>query len=151
MFALVQRVTEGSVRVKNKFIGSINNGFVVFIGVCKNDDASDAIKLAQKIVGLRVFEDAEGKMNLSVQDIEGSILAVSQFTLCADITKGRRSSFENAMEPVEAEKLFTVFVEMLRAKGVFVETGVFGEYMNVKILNDGPVTIWIDSKTKRSK
>jgi D-tyrosyl-tRNA(Tyr) deacylase len=151
MFALVQRVTEGSVRVKNKFIGSVSKGYVVFIGVCKNDKASDAIKLAQKIVGLRVFEDAEGKMNLSIQDIEGSILAVSQFTLCADITKGRRPSFENAMEPVEAEKLFTVFVEMLRAKGVRVETGAFGEYMFVKILNDGPVTIWIDSKAKRSK
>jgi len=151
MFALVQRVTEGSVRVRNKVIGSISKGYVVFIGVYKNDEASDAIKIAQKIVGLRVFEDAEGKMNLSIQDIEGSILAVSQFTLCADITKGRRPSFENAMEPVEAEKLFTVFVEMLRAKGVFVETGAFGEYMSVKILNDGPVTIWIDSKAKRSK
>ncbi len=151
MFALVQRVTEGSVRIKNKFIGSISKGFVVFIGVCKNDEASDTIQLAQKIVGLRVFEDAEGKMNLSIQDIEGSILAVSQFTLCADTTKGRRPSFENAMEPIKAEKLFTVFVEMLRAKGVRVETGVFGEYMNVKILNDGPVTIWIDSKAKRSK
>ena len=151
MVALVQRVTEGSVRIKNKVIGSISKGFVVFIGVCKNDEASDAIKLAQKIVGLRVFEDAEGKMNLSIYDIGGRILAVSQFTLCADVTKGRRPSFENAKEPVEAEKLFTVFVEMLGAKGVHVETGVFGEYMTVKILNDGPVTIWIDSKAKRSK
>ncbi|MCD6417737.1 D-tyrosyl-tRNA(Tyr) deacylase [bacterium] len=151
MIALVQRVRSGSVEVNGEIVGSTGRGFVVLVGVCADDEPSDAMKLAEKVYGLRVFEDHTGKFNLSISDVGGSILAVSQFTLCADTTKGRRPSFARAMEPERAKNLFDAFVELLRAKGIHTETGIFGAKMLVKIENDGPVTLWLDSKAKRKK
>ncbi len=151
MIALIQRVAQGSVAVDNSIVGKIGEGFVVLVGVCRDDKPADAIKLAEKVSGLRVFEDLKGKMNLSILDVGGEILAVSQFTLCADTTKGKRPSFDKAMPPDKAGELFTAFIELLKAKGLKVETGVFGAHMIVNIMNDGPVTIWIDSKEKRKK
>ncbi len=151
MIALAQRVRCGSVKVDGNIVGAIENGLVILVGVCRDDEPSDAIKLAEKVFGLRVFEDDDGKFNLSIADVGGSVLAVSQFTLCANTTRGRRPSFANAMEPKIAQKLFNGFVEMLRAKGILTETGIFGAKMLVKIENDGPVTLWLDSKTKRKK
>lgn len=149
MIALVQKVRSGSVEVEGKIVGSIGKGFVVLVGICKDDEPSDAIKLAEKVINLRVFEDDSGKMNLSLNDVGGEILAVSQFTLCANTTKGNRPSFADAMNPEDAQKIFTAFVELLKARGIHTETGVFGAKMMVKIHNDGPVTIWLDSKAKR--
>jgi len=103
------------------------------------------------VANLRVFEDSDGKMNLSIKDVGGEILAVSQFTLCADTTRGNRPSFDNAMEPTQAQKLFDAFVELIKSQQIPVQTGVFGAHMLVKIENDGPVTIWLDSKAKRSR
>ncbi|RKZ34068.1 D-tyrosyl-tRNA(Tyr) deacylase [bacterium] len=151
MIALVQRVVSGSVKVGEKIVGKIGEGFVVLVGVCQEDESADAIKLAKKVANLRVFEDEQDKMNLSVTDVGGEILAVSQFTLCADTAKGNRPSFAHAMQPEKAEQLFTAFVELLRAKGIHTETGIFGERMLVDIQNHGPVTIWIDTKAKRGK
>ena len=151
MIALVQRVKIGSVEVDGQIVGSVGKGFVVLVGACKGDEPADALKLADKVYGLRVFEDSERKLNLALSDVGGGILAVSQFTLCADCAKGRRPSFDNALPPEPANELFTAFVELLRAKGIHVETGIFGAKMLVKIENDGPVTLWIDSKTKRDK
>jgi len=149
LIALVQKVRSGSVEVEGEIVGNIGKGFVVLVGVCKNDEPSDAIKLAEKVINLRVFEDDSGKMNLSMNDVGGEILAVSQFTLCANTTKGNRPSFADAMNPEDAQKIFTAFVELLKARGIHTETGVFGAKMMVKIHNDGPVTIWLDSKAKR--
>ena len=151
MIALVQKVLAGSVEVDGDVVGRTGKGFVILVGVCKYDEPSDAIKLAEKVANLRVFEDDEGKLNRSIVDVGGSVLAVSQFTLCADTTKGRRPSFDGAMEPQRAQEYFNAFVEMLRAKGIHTETGVFGAKMLVKIENDGPVTFWLDSKAKRKK
>ncbi len=151
MIALVQRVRSGKVEVEGKVVGCVGRGFVVLVGVCKGDEPSDAIKLADKIAGLRIFEDEAGKMNLSLLDVGGGVLAISQFTLCGDVTRGRRPSFDNALHPQKAKELFDAFVELLRAKGIHTEAGVFGARMLVTIENDGPVTIWIDSKAKRRK
>lgn len=150
MIALVQRVINGFVEVDGEIVGSVGRGFVVLVGVCAGDEPADAIKLAEKVHGLRIFEDSDGKLNLSLGDIGGGVLAVSQFTLCADTTKGRRPSFAKAMEPKIAQDLFKAFVQLLRAKGVHTETGVFGAKMLVHIENDGPVTLWLNSKAKRS-
>ena len=151
MIALVQRVRSGSVEVDGNPVAQIGKGFVVLVGVCSEDNSDDVVKLARKVVNLRVFEDSDGKMNLSIKDVGGEILAVSQFTLCADITRGNRPSFDNAMEPAQAQKLFDAFVELIKSQQVPVQTGVFGAHMLVRIENDGPVTIWLDSKAKRSR
>ena len=146
MRAVVQRVTDADVSVENQVKGSIGRGFVVLLGVEEGDNETDADYIAEKVSGLRVFDDSEGKMNLSVTDIGGEILSVSQFTLLADARKGRRPSFIRAAQPEEANRLYEYFNEKVREKGVPVAEGVFRADMLVRINNDGPVTILLDSR-----
>ena len=145
MRAVVQRVTEGDVTVENQVTGSIGNGFVVLLGVEDTDTEKDAEYLADKIVGLRIFEDADDKMNLSLQDVGGEMLVISQFTLLADARKGRRPNFVKAARPEMAKRLYDYFVEKVKAQGIRVGEGVFQAHMLVRIHNDGPVTILLDS------
>lgn len=146
MKAVVQRVTSSSVKVDGKLIGSIEKGYNVLLGVEPDDTQEHADVLAAKIAKLRVFEDENGKMNLSVQDIDGEILVISQFTLCADIKKGNRPSFVKAAAPDKANELYEYFQRQLLAEGVRkVEHGEFGADMKVEINNDGPVTILMDT------
>lgn len=147
MKAVIQRVLNSNVRVDGETVGSINNGLMILLGVWQNDTEDDADKLVKKIPFLRIFEDENGKMNLSCIDVNGEILVVSQFTLCADCSHGRRPSFTQSAPPDEANRLYEYFVSKLKSSGVSkVETGVFGADMKVGILNDGPVTIILDSK-----
>ena len=146
MRAVVQRVTDADVSVDNKITGAIGKGFVVLLGVEEGDAESDADYMAEKITGMRVFDDSEGKMNLSLMDIGGEILSVSQFTLLADARKGRRPSFIKAARPEEANRLYEYFNEKVREKGIRIAQGVFQTEMLVRINNDGPVTILLDSK-----
>jgi D-tyrosyl-tRNA(Tyr) deacylase len=148
MKALLQRVTRASVTVDGQKVGEIGPGLIVLVGVASGDSAKDALYLAEKTIGLRIFSDSEGKFNLSVQDTRGSLLAVSQFTLLADSKKGRRPSFTNAASPDQAEMLFNFFVDECRRNGLKVETGRFQAHMLVEIHNDGPVTIMLDSRDK---
>ncbi len=148
MKVLLQRVNRASVTVEGEVTGAIGPGLVVLVGVAAGDSLKDVHYLAQKTAGLRIFSDSEGKFNLSVQDIQGSILAVSQFTLLADSRKGRRPSFIEAASPEAAEALFNSFVCELRESGLPVETGRFQTHMLVEIHNDGPVTILLDSRDK---
>ena len=146
MRVLLQRVSAGKVTVDGRVTGEIAAGFVALVGVTHSDSAADAEKLAQKTANLRVFSDAAGKMNLSLLDIGGGALVVSQFTLYADARKGRRPSYINAAQPELAEPLLQVFADRLSQAGVKqVEQGVFGAMMQVQIHNDGPVTIMLDS------
>ncbi len=146
MKAVIQRVTRSAVRIDGETVGSIGRGFNILLGVCGDDTAADAEILAAKVAKLRVFEDAEGKMNLSLLDVGGEALVVSQFTLCADIKKGNRPSFTPAAPPAVAVPLYTRFMEALKENGVSrVEHGEFGADMAVDILNDGPVTILMDT------
>ena len=148
MRAVIQRVTSSSVAVDGKTVGEINKGYTVLLGVVEGDTQSEAELLARKTALLRVFEDENGKMNLSVLDIDGEILAISQFTLCADTKKGNRPSFTPAAEPNEADRLYEIYCEQLKANGVRkVEKGVFGADMKVSLVNDGPVTICLDTDT----
>lgn len=144
MRAVVQRVSRGQVSVDNKVVASIHRGLVVLLGVSPTDTSQDAQALAEKVVNLRIFEDNAGKMNLSCLDVNGEILAVSQFTLYADTRRGRRPSFTGAAKPDLAEPLCERFVESLRAMGVSAQTGVFGAHMLVDLVNDGPVTILLE-------
>ncbi|MEQ2129126.1 D-aminoacyl-tRNA deacylase [Caldanaerobacter subterraneus] len=146
MRAVVQRVTRGEVRVDGEVVGAIGKGFVVLVGIAEDDTEEDIAYMADKLVNLRVFEDEEGKMNLSLLDVGGEMLLVSQFTLMGDVRKGRRPSFTSAKRPEEALEYFNKLVEEVRKKGVKVETGKFQAMMKVLIENDGPVTILIDSK-----
>lgn len=146
MRAVVQRVTDADVSVEGKITGSVKKGFVVLLGVEDGDSKKDADYIIDKVTGLRVFDDAEGKMNLSVTDIGGEVLAVSQFTLLGDVRKGKRPSFIKAARPEEAKALYEYFVSGIRAKGIHVGEGVFQAEMLVRINNDGPVTILLDSK-----
>jgi len=146
--ALLQRVTRASVSVASEVVGRIGRGLVVFVGVASGDTEKDAQYVAQKTVSLRIFSDEEGRFNLSVLDIKGELLVVSQFTLLADTRKGRRPSFAEAAPLAQAEEMFERFVEQARATGLRVETGRFQQYMQVEIHNDGPVTILLDSKGK---
>ena len=148
MRAVLQRVTEASVTVDDEVIGRIGNGLVVLVGIAVGDTIKDVQYLAQKTAGLRIFTDSEGKFNLSVQDITGEILVISQFTLLADAKKGRRPSFTDAAPPGQAEDLFNRFVYEVRTTGLKVETGRFQTHMLVEIHNAGPVTIILDSKDK---
>ena len=148
MKALLQRVTKASVSVGGEVVGSIGPGLVVFVGVANGDSERDVQYLAEKTTGLRIFDDGQGRLNLSVQDIGGELLLVSQFTLLADARKGRRPSFTDAAPPAQAEALFNHFVEQVRATGLKVATGRFQQYMQVEIHNDGPVTIMLDSREK---
>jgi D-aminoacyl-tRNA deacylase len=145
MRAVVQRVHSARVDVDDETVGAIDNGLVAFVGAGKDDVDKDADYVASKVAGLRVFEDERGKMSRSVLDAEGSVLAVSQFTVFGDMRRGRRPSFDEAMEPVRAEALFERFVAQLRDQGVAVQTGRFRAMMRVVVDNDGPVTILIDS------
>lgn len=146
MRAVVQRVTSSSVSVDGKVIGSIGSGFNVLIGIAKDDTLDDLNYIKDKIVNLRVFQDENDKMNLSLLDVQGEILAISQFTLYGDCRKGRRPNFMEALGGEEAVKLYDEFVKMLKSTGLKVETGEFGADMKVEIHNDGPVTILLDSK-----
>jgi len=142
MRAVVQRVKEGSVEIKEKEIGKIEQGLVVLLGVGQNDTEKDAEYIAGKIINLRIFEDKEGKMNLSLKNINGQILVISQFTLYGDCKKGRRPSFISAALPDKAVKLYEYFVRCIKNYNLKVETGQFQAMMLVKIFNDGPVTIF---------
>ena len=146
MRAVVQRVSEAAVTVAGETAGVIPKGLMVLLGVGKSDTEVDAVYLADKIVNLRIFEDAEEKMNLSVADVNGEILVVSQFTLYGDVRKGRRPGFDQAAPPDEAERLYEVFINRCRETGVKVETGRFRTHMMVSLTNDGPVTILLDSQ-----
>jgi len=144
MRALIQRVSYGKVSVEDKTIAEIDKGIVVLLGVGHDDGAAQAEYLAKKIAGLRIFEDEEGKTNLSLLDVGGEAIVVSQFTLYADTRKGRRPSFIKAARPEQAEPLVDHFVELMKSHGVPTQTGVFGAHMLVEIDNDGPVTIWVE-------
>ena len=144
MRLVVQRVREASVTVEGRVTGAIGRGYVVLIGVTHGDSAIEATWLAQKVAGLRLFEDDQGLTNLALADVGGAVLVVSQFTLYADVRKGRRPSFIGAALPAVAEPLITHFTETLRAAGLPVETGVFGAAMQVALVNDGPVTILLE-------
>jgi D-tyrosyl-tRNA(Tyr) deacylase len=146
MKAVIQRVKKGSVEIKEKEIGKIGKGLVILLGVGQNDIEKDAEYLAEKIVNLRIFEDKEEKMNLSVRDINGQILVISQFTLYGDCKKGRRPSFISAALPNKAVKLYDYFIKYIKNYGLKIETGKFQAMMLVKIFNDGPVTILLDSE-----
>lgn len=146
MRAVVQRVLRSSVVVDNKTVGAIERGFNVLLGVENEDSEQDAAYLAEKVVHLRIFEDEEEKMNLSLKDIGGEVLCISQFTLMGDCRKGRRPNFMSAARPDQAKMLYEHFVQAVEALGVRVETGQFQADMKVDILNDGPVTVLLDSK-----
>lgn len=146
MRAVVQRVTRAQVTVDGQIRGSIGRGLLVLLGVAAEDGDTDLAYLTEKTAGLRIFEDDAGKMNRSVEDIGGALLVVSQFTLFGDVRRGRRPSFDDAAPPQLADALYKRFVEILRSKGLPVETGVFQAMMQVELVNDGPVTILLDSK-----
>ncbi len=146
MRVVVQRSKEASVTVGGKTVGSIKKGFVLLVGVTHEDKVEDAAFLADKIANLRVFEDENGKMNLSLLDQAGDILSVSQFTLYGDCRKGRRPNFMDAAKPDHALKIYEAFNRFLEEKGLRVETGEFGAMMDVKLTNDGPVTLFLESK-----
>jgi D-tyrosyl-tRNA(Tyr) deacylase len=148
MKALIQRVTSASVTISGEEVGRIGNGLCVFVGVAAGDSVKDVEYLVQKTIGLRIFADESGKFNLSVLDIKGELLLISQFTLIADTRKGKRPSFTDAAPPDEAERLFNEFVRQSKLSGLKVETGRFQQYMQVEIHNDGPVTIMLDSRDK---
>jgi D-tyrosyl-tRNA(Tyr) deacylase len=148
MKALLQRVTAAQVTVESEVVGKIGHGLVVFVGVANDDTPEDINYLTRKIVELRIFEDTEGKFNLSLLDVSGELLLVSQFTLLANTRKGRRPGFTDAAPPEIAEALFNQFVEQVRTTGLKVETGRFQIHMHVEINNDGPVTIMIDSRER---
>ena len=145
MKALVQRVSEASVRVGDRTVGSIGQGLLVLLGVEQGDGAGEAELLARKVAHLRIFEDEAGKLNRSVLDIGGGVLAVSQFTLCADVRKGNRPSFIEAAPLELAEALYARFCDHLAAQGAPVARGEFAAHMAVRLVNDGPVTIWLDT------
>ena len=148
MRVVLQRVSHASVTVEEKVIGKIQRGFLLLVGVTHDDAKEDMEYLVRKIVQMRIFEDEEGKLNRSIQDIDGEILSVSQFTLFADTKKGNRPSFSKAAPGDVAIEMFEQFNVLLRETGISVETGQFGADMKVELLNDGPVTILLDSKTR---
>lgn len=145
MRIVVQRSKEASVTVNGETVGSIDKGLVLLVGITHDDTEEDAAFLADKVVNLRIFEDDDNKMNLSLLDVGGSILSVSQFTLYGDCRKGRRPNFMAAAKPAYAHELYQRFNELLRSKGVQVETGEFGAMMDVQLINDGPVTLLLES------
>ncbi len=148
MRAVLQRVTRASVTVDGQVIGQIGHGFVVLLGVEQEDTEADAHSLADKTIQLRIFEDAEGKMNLALPDVRGSVLVVSQFTLLGDCRKGRRPSFIQAAQPEIAERLYETFVAAIGVQGIPVATGKFRATMQVELVNDGPVTMLLDSRKR---
>jgi D-tyrosyl-tRNA(Tyr) deacylase len=145
MRAVLQRVSRAQVRVGNDVVGDIGSGLLVLLAIGREDTEADADYMATKIAGLRIFEDENGKMNLSLGEVGGSVLAVSQFTLYGDVRRGKRPSFDSAAPPERARTLYEYFVERIRAAGLRCETGRFQEMMQVELVNDGPVTILLDS------
>lgn len=145
MRVLLQRVTHASCTVDNQCTGKIDTGYLALVGITHEDNIEIIEKMASKVINLRVFSDADDKMNLSLQDIKGSVLSISQFTLYADCRKGRRPGFEKSAKPVQAQPLYEAFNDALRKEGILVETGLFGADMKIELLNDGPVTIMLDS------
>lgn len=148
MLALIQRVSSASVEVNNETVGSIANGLLVYVGIAKTDTVKDAQFIARKISGLRIFEDQNGKLNLSLDDIKGKILLVSNFTLQANTRKGRRPSFDDAAGGESALQLFEHLLEAVRKHGIETHTGVFGADMLVKSVNDGPINMIVSSRTE---
>lgn len=148
MKAVIQRVSQASVEVDGKVVGEIGSGLVVLLGIAADDEQADADYLADKIIRMRIFGDDEGKMNLSLMDVGGEILAISQFTLYASTRKGRRPSFTHAAPPEIAIPLYEYFIQQIEANGISVARGIFGAMMLVKIYNDGPVTIILESKDR---
>ena len=146
MIAVLQRASEGKVTVEDRITGEIGTGLVILLGVAQSDSEKDADFLADRIASFRIFNDEDGKMNLSIRDVNGAALVVSQFTLAGDWRKGRRPSFTTAAPPEEGERLYDYFCEQLRRLEVPVETGEFGEMMDVHLINDGPVTFVMDSR-----
>ncbi len=144
MKIVLQRVKKAAVEVEQKVVGEIGQGACLLVGIEKGDTQQEAQYLANKIVELRVFPDKKDKMNLSLLDVQGEVLAVSQFTLAGSLKKGRRPSFDNAEEPEKAERLFRYFVDLIEQRGVKVETGIFGALMEVRLVNDGPVTFILE-------
>jgi D-tyrosyl-tRNA(Tyr) deacylase len=147
MRVLLQRVSRATVSVDGEAISSIGAGYVLLVGVGRGDESSQVDRLADKVLGLRIFRDADGKTNLPIADVDGEVLVVSQFTLYADTRKGRRPSFVSAADPREAEELVEAFAQALETRGLKVGMGVFGAEMEVELLNDGPFTMWLDAET----
>ena len=145
MIAVLQRVTTGKVKIGDRIVGDINNGLVILLGVHRDDKEEDIIFLADKVIGLRIFNDNNGKMNISLQDVKGSVLVISQFTLCGDWRKGRRPSFTKAADPDKGKLLYNGFIDVVRSRGINVETGEFGAAMEVSLVNSGPVTFVLDT------
>jgi D-tyrosyl-tRNA(Tyr) deacylase len=145
MKALLQRVSSSKVEVEGKVVGQINKGLLVFIGIEKQDDTICADKMINKILSYRVFSDSNDKMNLSIRDINGDLLIVSQFTLAAETKSGTRAGFSTAMPPTEAENLYNYFLEKTKSMGTITESGIFGANMKVSLVNDGPVTFLLET------
>ena len=148
MISVVQRCSQANVNVRGNTIGGIGIGFVVLLGIQKNDSVSDADYLVKKLSTLRIFSDSSEKMNLSIKDIEGSALVISQFTLCGDTRKGRRPSFVNAELPEKGEKLYNYFLSRFKKEGIPIQTGEFGAMMEVSLINNGPVTLILNSRDR---
>ncbi len=146
MIALLQRVSSAAVTIDGRILDEIRRGLLVFLCAVKGDAAQDLDYLVKKVLQLRIFEDAHGKMNLSVSDVRGAVLVVSQFTLAASIRKGNRPSFDNAETPELAKVWYDLFIKHLENAGLTIKTGAFGAMMDVSLVNDGPVTIWVDSR-----
>ena len=144
MRALVQRVSEASVEVRGSVVGAISKGLLVFVGVTHSDSREVAEKLAKKVIGIRIFDDQNGQMNFSSQDVDGEFLVVSQFTLYGNVDSGRRPGWSEAARPEQAEPLINYFTDCLKASGLRVETGIFQEDMNVNLINHGPATLMIE-------
>ncbi len=146
MMVVIQRVKRASVKVRERYVAAINHGLLVLLGVHRDDSEKDVDYLLKKVPNLRIFEDESGKMNLSLIDVEGEVIVVSQFTLLARTRKGRRPSFDDAAPPEKGRALYKMFVDGLRNQGIKVQEGVFGEHMEIELVNDGPVTIIMNSK-----
>jgi len=146
MIVVIQRCSRGQVTISDKVVGEISHGLVIFLGVQKNDTENDAEFLVNKICGLRIFNDENDKMNLSIKDVNGSALVISQFTLCGDTKKGRRPSFIKAATPNDGNRLYEYFMLEMKKGGVPIESGEFGAMMNVELVNNGPVTFVLNSK-----
>ncbi|HJP40656.1 MAG TPA: D-aminoacyl-tRNA deacylase [Dehalococcoidia bacterium] len=146
MRAVIQRASHASVAVDGRIVGSIGQGLLVLLGIEHSDDTATVERMADRVTGLRIFQDEDGRMNLSVQQVGGAVLCVSQFTLCGDVRRGRRPSFQAAAEPPVARGLYEEFCGAVERTSLVCERGEFGAHMEVELVNDGPVTIWIDSE-----
>ena len=146
MIAVIQRCSRANVKIDQNIVGQIRNGLVIFLGVTKDDNEDDADFLVRKVSGLRIYNDSDEKMNLSIKDVDGSALVISQFTLCGDMKKGRRPSFIHAAPPKEGQRLYEYFISSLLKEGMSVESGEFGSMMDVELVNEGPATFILNSK-----